>query len=97
VIAVRVEWDKQKNKVNMIKHGVSFEEAATVFNDEEAIVLYDENHSDSEERFLIIGMDIKLRELTVCHCYRCDETVIRLISARKATKNEIGIYKGGRI
>ena len=89
------EWDENKNKLNIIKHGVSFEEAETVFDDENACVLYDEGHSGIEERFIIIGVDILYRELTVCHCYLNDKNSIRIISARKATKNEINLYFGG--
>ena len=92
---MKFEWDEEKNKMNIIKHGVSFSDAESVFDDEEAVVLYDEVHSDYEERFIIIGTDSKYRELTVCHCYRDDETVIRIISARKATKRELLLYEKG--
>jgi len=92
---MKFEWDETKNRINIIKHGVSFKEAETVFDDENALVLFDENHSLNEDRFIIIGMDVFYRELTVCHCYREDGDVIRIISARKATKNEIDRYFGG--
>ena len=85
------EWDEDKNKSNKIKHGVSFEEAKFVFDDENAISWYDDFHSDDEERFILVGLSIKYRELTVCHCYRREDT-IRIISARKATKTEIELY-----
>jgi uncharacterized DUF497 family protein len=90
------EWDKDKNETNKIKHGVSFEEAETVFDDKKAKFIYDALHSTDEERFIIIGLDSVFRELTVCHCYcgKSDE-VIRIISARKATRAEKTIYYGG--
>ena len=86
------EWDEEKNKINKIRHGVSFQDAETVFDDENAVLLFDEQHSASEERFTIIGLDLHYRELTVCHCYRENRNVIRIISARKATKNETDLY-----
>lgn len=91
---MKFEWDKIKNDVNKIKHGVTFQEAETVFIDDNAVVLFDELHSEHEERFIIIGVDIIFRKLTVCHCYRgVGNDVIRIISARKATKNEIKMYR----
>ena len=87
-----VEWDENINALIIIKHGISFKEAETVFDDERAIVMYDEPHSTDVERFVIIGMDLLYRELTVCHCYRGNDEIIRIISARKATKNEIELY-----
>lgn len=90
------EWDEVKNEHNKIKHAVSFEDATTVFDDENAIFIYDEEHSDNEERFIIIGLDGMFRELTVCHCYvDNNDNVIRIISARKATKCEIHLYLSG--
>jgi len=92
---VKFEWDESKNKANILKHRVSFEEAETVFDDENAKYLYDEIHSDDEERFHIIGEDANFRELAVCHCYRgVDSDTIRIISARKATNLEIDYYYG---
>ena len=88
---MKFEWDDEKNEINKIKHGVSFEEAQTVFDDEYATVIYDEGHSIDEERFIIIGRDSFFRELNVCHCYRSTD-IVRIISARKATKTEISIY-----
>lgn len=92
--ALSFEWDENKNTINKRKHGVSFEEARTVFYDEEAIVIDDPEHSEEEERFIILGLSQKANLLVVCHCYRASETVIRIISARKATKTESGYYRG---
>ena len=86
------EWDENKNKLNQRKHGVSFEEARSVFYDEAALVIDDPEHSISEARFIILGLSNKLHLLVVCHCYRKSDTVIRLISARKATKTECSYY-----
>jgi len=89
----KFEWDEEKNKSNKMKHFVSFEEASTVFRDDFAIKFYDKEHSEYEERFIIIGISEKLHELHVCHCYRGkNEEIVRIISARKATKNEIRNY-----
>jgi len=81
-------WDEKKNKANQRKHGISFEEAQSVFLDESAIVYFDPDHSDDEDRFILLGMSFKLRMLVVCHCYRDKKHVIRIISARKADKHE---------
>lgn len=89
---LRFEWDENKNRINKNKHGISFEEARTVFMDEEAILFDDPSHSENEERFLLIGMSYTTKILTVCHCYRERNGTIRIISARKATKNEIKQY-----
>ncbi|MBQ7508278.1 MAG: BrnT family toxin [Spirochaetales bacterium] len=89
---MRVEWDEKKNIVNQKKHGVSFEEARTVFFDEEGILIPDPDHSETEERFVIIGRSIQFRILIVCHCYRENDEVIRLISARKANSLERNQY-----
>ena len=83
IIDVNITWDEAKNLSNQKKHGVSFEEAGTVF--------YDEAHSQNEERFVMMGMSNNSRVLVVCHCYRMGD-VIRLISARKATKREESQY-----
>ena len=92
---MKFEWDENKNKANKLKHRVSFEEAETVFDDKNAVYLYDEQHSEDEERFHIIGEDMNFRELAVCHCYRGrDGEIIRIISARKANKIEIDYYYG---
>ena len=81
-------WDGRKEKANIRKHGVTFEEARTVFYDENAIQFFDPDHSETEDRFILLGLSFKPRILVVCHCYRESETVIRLISARKADKDE---------
>ena len=86
------EWDENKNRINQIKHKVSFEEAQTVFHDEQALVIDDPEHSEEEERFIILGMSTKANLLIVCHCCRAAENVIRIISARKATKTEASYY-----
>ncbi len=85
---IRFEWDERKNRQNIEKHRVSFEEAQTVFYDENAIRYFDPDHSDDEDRFIMLGLSYKLRALVVCHCYRQDDTVIRIISARKADRSE---------
>ncbi|MEW5746142.1 MAG: BrnT family toxin [Nitrospirota bacterium] len=85
---IRFEWDKQKSVSNNTKHGVTFEEAQTVFVDESALLVHDPDHSDNEDRFILLGMSAKFRILVVCHCYRKDNEVIRIISARKATRSE---------
>jgi uncharacterized protein len=89
---LRFEWDPNKSKANQDKHGVSFEEAASVFYDEWAIEFYDDENSDWEDRFLLLGISANLRLLMICHCYRANESVIRIISARKATKIESKHY-----
>jgi hypothetical protein len=86
------EWDKKKDKTNLKKHGVSFDEARTVFYDEYAIQFFDPEHSENEDRFLLLGTSFKLKALVVCHCFREEETVIRIISARKADKDEEQFY-----
>lgn len=86
------EWDENKNAINKKKHKISFEEAQTVFYDEAALLIDDPEHSQEEERFIIMGLSQKANLLVVCHCYRASETVIRIISARKATKNESKYY-----
>jgi len=82
------KWDKRKNKTNIKKHKVSFEEAQTAFKDENAIQYFDPDHSEDEDRFILLGMSVKLRVLVVCHCFRESELMIRIISARKADKSE---------
>ena len=86
------EWNDIKNENNQTKHSVSFEEAQTVFFDERAIQFDDPDHSIDEERFLLLGFSQRLNVLVVCHCCRSDESVIRIISARKATKREQKVY-----
>jgi uncharacterized DUF497 family protein len=87
-------WDEEKQKTNIKKHGVAFEEAATVFDDEKAIYFDDERHSQNEDRFIILGYSNRARMLMVCHCYRNDNSLIRIISARKATRLESNQYGG---
>lgn len=89
---IRFEWDEPKNRENKRKHGVSFEEAQTVFFDEHAIRYYDPDHSEEEDRFIMLGLSIKPRALVVCHCFRSDDGSIRIISARKADKREAAAY-----
>ncbi len=85
---LRFEWDAVKEKSNIRKHGISFEEARTAFYDENAIEFYDPDHSEEEDRFILLGISFKLRVIVVCHCSRESENVIRLISARKADRGE---------
>lgn len=86
------QWDEEKNLINKKKHNVSFEEAKTVFFDSEALVIDDPEHSYEEERFIILGLSNKANLLIVCHCYRASDTVIRIISARRATSAESRQY-----
>ena len=94
---LRFVWDPKKNETNRKKHGLSFDEAQTVFFDENAIEFYDPDHSDEEDRFLLLGLSFRLRVLVVCHCYRESQEVIRIISARKATRKERSHYAGARL
>ena len=87
-------WDENKAKINLRKHGVSFQEASTVFDDYDALQIYDPDHSEEEDRFIMLGMSSALRILVVCHCYRENDEQIRIISARKATRNETATYNG---
>lgn len=89
---IRFEWDENKDQINRIKHKISFDEAKTVFYDENALIIDDPEHSWEEERFIILGFSKRANLLVVCHCYRESESVIRIISARKATKNEAKQY-----
>lgn len=90
---LRFDWDVQKANANLRKHGVSFEEAKTAFYDEFAKLIDDPDHSGEEDRFILLGLSSVMRVLVVCHCYRGAGGVIRIISARKATKNEIESYR----
>ena len=87
------DWDEEKAVANREKHGISFEEAQTVFKDSNALRIYDPEHSNDEERFVLLGLSSVLRMLVVCHCYRGNDEHIRIISARKATKSESATYK----
>ena len=89
---IRFEWDPRKSAWNRRKHGVGFEEASTVFTDEHALLIDDPEHSEAEDRFILLGLSASLRMLVVCHCYRESEEVIRIISARKATPKERESY-----
>lgn len=86
------EWDPAKNVINQRKHGISFEEGQTVFADEKALLIADPDHSILEDRFILLGQSRRLNLLVVCHCYRSSESVIRIISARRATKTEELVY-----
>jgi len=86
-------WDEKKNRANWRKHGVTFEEARSAFFDEHAKVYFDPDHSDDEDRFILLGFSYHLRSLVVCHCYRENDMEIRIISARKADKREQEDYK----
>jgi uncharacterized DUF497 family protein len=88
MVDLRFEWDARKNRSNKLRHGVSFEEARTVFLDENARVVADPAHSEAENRFILLGLSIELRVLLVCHCYRESDQVIRIISARRADPSE---------
>jgi len=90
---LRFTWDEKKAKSNLLKHNVSFAEAKTVFEDENARLILDPDHSEKEERFILLGLSIKSKILTVVHCYRDDEQNVRIISARKSTKAEQIQYK----
>lgn len=89
---IHFHWDPNKNKVNVKKHKISFEEAKSVFFDENARVIPDPEHSTNEERFIILGLSMKLNLLIVVHTYKENDELIRIISARKATKSEIKYY-----
>lgn len=91
---LRFEWDTVKNRTNTSKHGISFEEAKTVFYDENALLIDDPDHSDNEDRFILLGFSVSLKLLIVCHCYRHENNIIRIISARKATNTESKDYTG---
>src|SRR5512147_1131838 len=93
--ALRFEWDARKSRLNRTKHGVSFEEAQTVFLDDHALLIDDPDHSDDEDRFVLLGLSSTLRALVVCHCYRRRGQVIRIISARKADPQERALYAQG--
>lgn len=86
------EWDKLKESANIKKHGISFEEARTSFYDENAVQFFHPDHSDKEDRFILLGVSHKLNTLIVCHCFREEETTVRIISARKADKDEVNVY-----
>lgn len=90
---IRFDWDKNKATSNLVKHKISFEEAQSVFDDDFARLIPDPDHSENEERFILLGLSCSLKVLVVVHCYKDKENIIRLVSARKATKPESKIYK----
>ena len=90
-------WDDDKNIQNIRKHGVTFIEASSVFADVNAIILYDYAHSQDEERFVVIGYSKEMRLLYVCHCYQENDSVVRIISARKAGRYETELYEEGEL
>ncbi len=90
---LRFEWGDRKNTQNRRKHGVSFEEAQTVFLDEQGLLVADPDHSEHEERLILLGLSSALRTLVVCHCYRRERDVIRLNSARRADRQERELYE----
>ena len=89
---LRFVWDGRKNTMNKRKHGITFEEGQTVFADEQALLIHDPDHSDDEDRFLLLGISASARMLVVCHCYREGTDLIRIISVWKATKSESAQY-----
>ncbi len=93
---MRFEWDPAKSKANLKKHQVSFEEAQSVFYDDFAVQFFDEAHSGVEDRFIMLGMSSNAKLLVVCHCERTEGEVIRIISARKATRGEAAFYRGAQ-
>ncbi len=90
---IAFEWDESKNKANLQKHGISFEEAESVFYDQYALLIADPDHSETEDRFLLMGLSAKLRLLLVCHCFEVDDGLIRVISCRKASTQEMSLYR----
>lgn len=92
MIDLQFEWDPAKAAANLKKHGVGFDEARSVFSDERAKIIADPEHSDDEDRFILLGLSIRLKLLVVCHCYRSENNTIRIISARKATAAESRQY-----
>lgn len=89
---VHFEWDERKAVANLRKHGVSFDEAKSVFYDERAKLIDDPDHCEDEDRFILLGLSSTLKVLAVCHCYRAEGGAIRIISARKATAREMKSY-----
>ena len=89
---MRFEWDPNKAAGNIRRHGVSFEEASTVFDDINALRIYAPDHSETEDRTILMWLSAHLRILVVCHCYREDDETVRIISGRKATARESKEY-----
>jgi uncharacterized DUF497 family protein len=94
-MGIRSEWDATKDRANRRKHGVSFEEARTIFYDDHALLIPDPDHSTMEDRFILLGLSSTLRVLVACHCYREALGLIRIISARKANREERADYERG--
>ena len=94
---ITFKWSDKKANENQKKHGVSFEEAQSVFFDDNAIQFWDEIHSEEEDRFLMLGLSSRLRILLVVHCFQEDDSTIIIISARQATKNEKNEYPGVKL
>jgi len=92
---LRFDWDERKNRANRTKHGVWFEEAQSVFDDPRGRLFEDPEHSEEEERFILLGVSAAARLLVVVHCYRESEELVRIISARKATRKEVRFYEEG--
>ncbi len=90
---IKFSWDENKAQSNLIKHQISFKEAQTVFDDENARLIFDPDHSQDEDRFILLGYSCTSKILTVVHCYRDDEQNVRIISARKSTKHEEKQYR----
>jgi uncharacterized protein len=88
MLEIRFEWDEEKHTLNKKKHGVPFEEAQTIFADENGLLLDDPDHSCGEDRFILLGLSSRLKLLVVSHTYRKEDAIIRIISARKATRSE---------
>jgi len=93
---IRFEWDDRKAASNIKKHGVSFEEAKTVFYDDYALLIHDPDHSDNEDRFILLGLSSKMKILVVVHLYKEKDNLIKIISARKATRKESKYYERKR-
>ena len=91
-MSIQFEWDPSKAQVNLRKHKVSFEDARSVFSDERALLIDDPDHSELEDRFVLLGLSRSLHVLVVVHCYRAEGRVIRIISARKADADEQALY-----
>ena len=93
MVEFEIEWDPRKDRANQKKHGVSFQEAAAVFVDERALFMADSEHSEDEDRFVLLGLSATMRIILVCHCYLESDQIVRIISARKATRSERTQYR----
>ena len=90
---IRFEWDINKANSNLLKHNISFDEATSVFDDDAARLIYDPEHSENEDRFILLGLSYSIKVLVVVHCYKDSDNLIRIISARKASRQEAKQYK----